>query len=519
MSRLRVAAVVRLELQVQRREPLTVLYMLVFALLAMAFAAAGPVELVRGRGAIPRDAPWSLMLASTAITAFGQVITTMVAATVVLRDRADRVADLLVTTHLTQREYLLGKLLASLLMLSIIYSAVPIGLVAGSLLGGGALLPAVRGSLPPFLLVMLPTMIAIGALQFAVGVLSGRLWVIVGQGLLLIWLWTAAIGWAGGVDGAGAVAMVDPFGSAPLLHATRQWSDAERLVRAMPVTPLLLAGRAWWLAIGALAAAIAITRAPPRRRPAPARAMPAEVLSPSALRGVTLQAPPPHWWRGLGGTAHYVARWMLRDTGWRVLALLGALNVAVHAWSDGSVAAPGAAPTSIALRALQEHGRLFLILLATIYAGELVWREREERSAAFFAASPIPDGALLAGRVTGVMAAQSVLVLLLALAAAIGVAVAGGGLAAGIVVRVWSAVLLPFVSWMLAALAVHVLVQQKAVAHLCCIAGWAVASVQFGAASAAADDRTAPWQWGALCLAAGAVVWWSWSRDPDGRRP
>ena len=49
----RMAAVVRLELRTQRREPLTLLYVLVLGLLSMAFAAAGPVELVRGRGAVP----------------------------------------------------------------------------------------------------------------------------------------------------------------------------------------------------------------------------------------------------------------------------------------------------------------------------------------------------------------------------------------------------------------------------------------------------------------------------------
>lgn len=63
MSRGRIASVIRLELLVQRREPLTALYMLVLGLLAMAFAAAGPVELVRGRGGVPRDSGWSLMLA------------------------------------------------------------------------------------------------------------------------------------------------------------------------------------------------------------------------------------------------------------------------------------------------------------------------------------------------------------------------------------------------------------------------------------------------------------------------
>lgn len=519
MNWVRVAAVVRLELQVQRREPLTVLYMLVFALLATAFAAAGPVELVGDRGPVPRDAPWSLMLASTAITAFGQVITTMVAATVVLRDRADRVADLLVATHLTQREYLLAKLLASLLMLALIYAAVPVGLIAGSLLGGGSLLRAMVGTLPPFVAVVLPTMLAVGALQFSVGVLSGRLWVIVGQGLLLIWLWTAAIGWVSGSDGASLAALLDPFGSAPLLRGTRDWSDAERLVRVMPLSPLLLVSRAVWMTIGFLAATIAITRVPARSRAAKTDVTRGDV-QPVVLPALALvRAHRPHWWRGLGGTAHYVARWMLRDTGWRVLALLGAVNVAVHARIDGAAAGSAAMPTTIAVHALQEHSRMFLILLATIYAGELVWREREERSAAFFAAMPIADATLLGGRVIGVLAAQCAMVLLLAVAAAAGVAAGGGGMAAGVLLVAWHAVLLPFLAWMLLALAVHVLLQQKVVAHLVCIAGWAVASVHFGAATPAVGTEMAPWHWTVTCLLAVCVVCVSWTRAPmDGRQ-
>lgn len=517
MNWARVGAVLRLEVRVQRREPLTVLYMLVFALLAMAFAAAGPVELVRDRGAVPRDAPWSLMLASTAITAFGQVITTMVAATVVLRDRADRVAELLAATRLTQREYLLAKLLASLLLLAVIYSAIPLGLILGSWLGGGTIARALVGTLPPFVLVVLPTMLAIGGLQFAVGVSSGRLWAIVGHGLLLIWLWTAAIGWVG-AGMTGAVSLLDPFGSAPLLQATRHWSDAERVVRVMPWSPMLLASRAAWLAFGLLAAAAAVMRVPAQRRVAPAATTVPVVRSVTARNVALRRASSPHWWRGIGGTAQYVARWMLRDTGWRVLALLGALNVAVHAWADAAAKGVTAAPTAIALAALQEHARLFLILLATIYAGELVWREREERSGAFFAAMPISDGALLTGRIVGVVVAQSALVLLLALASAAGVAAAGGGLPGGMLAGALRGVLLPFVTWMLVSLAVHVLVQQKVVGHLLCIAGWALASVQLGAATHRADGELPTWAWAMTCLVAWLVVWGWWARDATGHR-
>jgi ABC-2 type transport system permease protein len=175
-------------------------------------------------------------------------------------------------------------------------------------------------------------------------------------------------------------------------------------------------------------------------------------------------------------TARYVSRWMLRDTGWRVLAALGATNVAVHAWLDARGAASAAEVTRRTLSALMTHSRLFLILLATIYAGEMVWREREERSAEQFDAQPSGDAALLLGRVSGVIAAQSLLVLILAAAAMLAGIIAGQRLP--VVPQYLLAVLqhlaLPFVLWMLVSLAVHAVVQQKLVGHLVLIAAWVV---------------------------------------------
>jgi ABC-2 type transport system permease protein len=488
-SRARVWAVIRLEWLTQRREPLTVLYMLVFFALACAFAARGPVELVGSRGLVPRDAPWSIALASTALTAFGQVITTMVAATVVLRDAHDRVHELIGTTQLTSREYLLGKLVASLVLLCAIYCAIPIGLCVGAAVAGGSPASALRGSLPPFLLIVLPTMLAVGALQFAAGVLSGRLWLIVAQGLALIWLWTGVTGAAGAADTPSLIVMFDPFGSAPLLHDTQRWSDAERAALPMPVSALLLANRALWLGLAGTIATFAVRRAPNARRQqrvpddgnsrmtVPA----ASVRTPSLVASADVMS--------VGGVraavevARYVARWTLRDAGWRVLTALGMLNVGVHAVTDAAAARTPVGVSAAVIATVLVHGRLFLILLATIYAGELVWRERDERSAPLFDALPIRDGALMSGSVAGAVLAQTLVVAMLTLAVAVSAAVGSGTLPAitlvsGAVARVW----LPAIGWLLAAIAVHVLVQQKVVAHLLCIAGWTLASVLLDAA-------------------------------------
>ena len=512
----RIGAVVRLEWLTQRREPLTVLYALVLGLLAAAFAAAGPVELVRGRGEVPRDAAWSMMLASTALVAFGQVITTMVAATVVLRDRQDRVAELLGVTTLTAREYLAGKLLAALLVLSVVYAAIPVGLVAGAVGAGGGVRQALAGSVPPFVLLVLPVMLAVGMLQFAAGVLSGRLWVLVGLGLLLIWLWSAAVGEAGGAGASWWWVVVDPFGSAPLLQATRDWSDAERRVRALPVTTALVTGRVVWLMLGATAASLAVRRGAVTGRDARAVRGGGRGVAPSRVvsvivrgAGVAVPGGALPAWRAAVGTARYVASWMLRDAGWRVLTALGAVNVGVHAVLD---ARGGAAdPAVVAGGVLAEHARLFLILLATIYAGELTWREREDRSAPLFDVLPVRDGALVAGRIAGAVLAQCLVWVVLVGAAAGGVAVGRGAV---VDVRAIAAaavpdVLVPFVVWLLVSLAVHVVVQQKVVGHLVCIAGWVSGVLLFDAARAGSVRLSWPTLLGVVMVALVTVLFGS----------
>lgn len=524
----RVRAVVRLELLTQRREPLTGLYMLVFFLLAAAFAAAGPVELVRDRRSVPRDAAWSLMLASTALTAFGQVITTMVAATVVLRDRADRVDELLRATLLQPREYLTGKLLAALGLLCIIYTAIPVGLVCGAVIGGGNAWQALLAVIPPFLIVVLPTMLAVGAIQFGLGALSGRLWVIVGQGLLLIWLWNSAVDAAPRAGGE-LLILLDPFASAPLLRASAAWTDAQRAMLSMPVTVGLVVNRMLWLLIGVVVAGTAVVRAPnverASRRGADATDDVPEIPT-SAAASVRDTAPltsptqPPVAWRGVVATASHVVRWMLRDTGWRVLMALGTLNVGVHVAIDVTRGMVPAALSALVVSAVHVHARLFLILLATIYAGEIVWREREDRSAAFFDALPVRDRDAVAGRIVGVIAAQCTLVMLLgAVVTAIGIMASGSAVAPGLLAGgLCATALVPFVAWMLLALAVHVVVQQKVAAHLVCIVGWVVAVRLDGRMMAGAGSAGVAWGFVAVLFGATLIAWLGVVRGERGTR-
>jgi hypothetical protein len=140
------------------------------------------------------------------------------------------------------------------------------------------------------------------------------------------------------------------------------------------------------------------------------------------------------------------------------------------------------------LALVREHARLFLILLATIYAGELLWRDHDARVHALVASTPMSSARLVLGRVAGLATGQALLVMLLVASATIGRFLATlntdvpGASMTQLASWWWSLPLgtalwlwLPFVQWLALSLLVHVLVRHKVIAHLLLIAGWVVA--------------------------------------------
>jgi len=514
-------SVVRFELGIQRREPATVLYALVFLLLTFAFVSSGAVELVRDRGALPKLSSLAIALSMSGLTAFGQVITTMITAGALLRDRAWRVDQLVFTTPVDVRVWLVGRWLAACTVMIVVYSA----LVSGVMLG--ALAPWVERdvslgnvlvrALWPWVTLTLPTTLAVATLLTAVAARTQRLVAVLAAALLLLFLWQGCEAvWQANARLLQAPnrlvlasALLDPFGTVALQVVTATWSDADRATRLVPWLGLVGASRVVWLVIAGAIGGLMVrsrsavpriavaTRAHASETPAPAqRTLAARSVSAHARAAATIAAgariPDARAARMLTARAtalHSVAlftlRWLWRDNGWRVIAALGVLNVLVHAVTQPP--SPVADPRTV-VAIVQEHARLFLILLATIYAGELLWRDHDERVVELVHSAPVPTTVLVGGRVVGIALAQLALVAGLLAAAWTGSAARGGLVAPWTVAGIGALwIFVPFVQWTLLSLCLHVVVQHKVIAHLLLIAGWVLA------VALDANGATSPW--------------------------
>lgn len=492
------------EVRAQAREPLTTLYALVFGLLSLGYATANAVELVTGRGNVPRTASWALMLAFGGLTAFGQVITTMIATTAMLRDEAQRTRALVATSGVGPRTWFAARVAAALCVMLMVYAAMPVGIIAGTLVSGGDVTQAIIGSARAFAQITVPTMFTVTVLLAAAALLTQRVLGVLAAALLLVGLWQMALALvsAGGAS-AQVGALLDPFGNAPVLAVTMAWTEAQRTLQPVSFSGLVAVNRLLWCAIsGGVLLVVLMAQAQRAFTPTTPHA---SVARTARVGAALARATSP-----IMSVRRFTASWMQHDGGWRVVSALAVLNAAGNAIARplGDGAWP---PLAAALMLVSEHARIFLILLATVYAGELVWRERDVRVQQLVDSLPVSRGALVLGRVQGLLLAQRSIILPLA-GAALCIAVARAGFSSLAMPATWSTwaawsvfvLWLPFMQLTVLSLAVHVLLDHKVAAHLLLITGWVVAVTLDGQGITAWWLRFAE---PALLLQEGAVNW------------
>src|SRR6185436_6111632 len=108
----------------------------------------------------------------------------------VCRDFEDQTYQLFFTTPLRRRDYLAGRLAGSLIVCLLVFTSIPLGLLAGTIApwADRVHMAPVRpwAYIQPYLLLVVTTVCSTGAVFFAVGALSRRLVFVYLQGVLLV---------------------------------------------------------------------------------------------------------------------------------------------------------------------------------------------------------------------------------------------------------------------------------------------------------------------------------------------
>jgi hypothetical protein len=469
--------VFRFELQHMLRGAATWIYAFLL------FFIAGWILLASFDSSILFNAPIRLTWMAQAAGLFGLLVTAGLFGAVAVRDVQTEMEPLFYTTPLTKAEYLGGRFLAALTVNALLLLAIPLGQMAATLLWR-RLEPELVGPLDvmahlqAFPLLLIPSLLFASGVLFTIAMLA-RSVIPVYIGAIVLFISAIVAGnYAGRIADPMLSAMADPFAIATLQEMSRSWTPIEQNTRGIGFPAPLVWSRIVLVALAAVALALVYHRFRFAHDDGGGRRERRTVLAPVPERGASVAI------RRVDGTFGRAA-W-LRQTlaiarrcfaevtasrAFVVILLLTFGLTLLWGWNVGSTAFESPVwPVThlVAQVALTQRNTVLLYLLIALYAGEMIWKDRNVGMAEIADASPVSEGVAVLGRYLAVLVTLALLQFVV-MASGLTIQTLQGyyDFELGLYLRI-----LFGISWIsyaiLAALAmlIHVLVNQKYIGHI-----------------------------------------------------
>ncbi len=386
---------------------------LLFAAMTFGAVTSDSVTIGGGIGNVQRNAPFVILQLLSVMSVVGGVfVTTGFVAGSALRDFERGTHELFFSKPMAKLDYLGGRFAGSLVASTAVMVLCSLGILVGSFmpwLDAERIGPTLAA---PYLfalgVLVIPNLFLTGALFFALASAS-RSWLVTYVGVVVYFVgyFVSAL-MLGDVEHQKLAALLDPFGAAAIDLATRYWTVAEKNSALPPFSGLLLANRLIWSGVGVaiLAASFATFRtstgAPTygalgrlfRRRkkvavvePDPAVEDANARVIPSATRDFSSR-------RNRSLFLHALRREtlsVLQSIPFLVMLAFGMINMvgssAVGFERFGTKVYP---VTALLLDNLEASFVFLLAIIVTLYAGELIWKERALKVSEVTDALPVP---------------------------------------------------------------------------------------------------------------------------------
>jgi ABC-2 type transport system permease protein len=400
----------------------TWVYFAMFLVLAMLWmAAAGGVfkeASINFGGKVFINSPRSVELTVAFLGCLGVIVVAAMMGRAVQQDFEYQMHHFFFSAPIGKHAYVFGRFLGALAVLALVFSSIVLGAWLGTFWPGiepdrlGPMLPGTY--LRPYLFTLLPNLFIFGAIFFVLAALTRRMLPVYVGSVVMMLGYIVAPSLARDLDYKTLAALIDPFGTTALIRLTEYWTTAERNTLAVPFEGVYLLNRAIWLGFGAIVLLLGYWRFDfiatgdsrgPRAEPDGA------ALSQTALQTVEQ---PDFAARSLGllliKSVWFNLRESIKNIYFAVIVLAGALALFASSLDMGAIFGTTTYPVTYQILELigGVYG-LFMLIVTTFYAGELVWREREARIAHMVDALPLPSWLPLLGKTFGLIGLQAVM--------------------------------------------------------------------------------------------------------------
>ncbi len=417
-----------------KKKLMAYVFFVVFFLMTFMSITTDVIRIGGGTGNVNFNSPFVIMQTMIIMCVIGIFVIVPLMATVVIRDYDLNTYPSFFTTQISKFNYLIGRFTGGYLVTLMAFS----GLIAGMLLG--SMMPWVDSErigafmigpyLSSWLIFVIPNVFIAGSLFFALGTISrSSLWTYVGA--VAFWIfWAVSGNLLRELDNQFYAGILDPFGASSFRLATQYWTPIEKNTLILPLDDTLLLNRFLWIGIAILALAVTVWRfrftVPVRKSDKKKLAESDEVVGGRNMSpvGAILPVVTQNF-----TSAAYIKQFMkntvqeffgiIRTAPFIVIALFGLLNMlGIFFTAERMYGTEVHIVTRLMVSNIENSMTLFLIIILTIYGGELIWRSRQQKVHEYFDALPVPGWVPF---VSKLLALIGVVYFLLLLASAVGV--------------------------------------------------------------------------------------------------
>ena len=368
------------------------------------------------------NAPILIAKMMARLSAVGLLFTMVMIGRSVTRDFSVRIHDFFFTVPITKVTYLGGRFTGSLAANFLLYVGIVVGFVLGCLSIGPAHYGPFRLSsfLLPLSAVVLPNLILVGGVFFSLATLTRKMTTTYLAGIGFLVLYAFIHGGFAGWENDAAKGLLDPFGIATLDVLTRYWTVADINANPMPFPGLMLWNRVLWLTVGLAFLLFAWHRFKFVSILEGTKTKPTVQEDTVARRISTLGPLVP---TNIDDTLDFRIRQMLHlasrdfrrivfNPVFLVLTLMAIGDILTNFALNAGPMGDNVYPTTS--RYLREtlHLWLYMIPLAILFSGVIVWRERDHKTSEFYDTLPLPDSLSCLSKLLTMMAIQFFYVLL-----------------------------------------------------------------------------------------------------------
>ncbi len=400
----------RFEFRYHLRQPLFYVLTIVFFFLTFSAVTSEAVRIGGAIGNVNRNAPFVIMQLLLVMSTFGVLTSTAFAASSVHRDFELGTDSLFFSTPVKKWQYLGGRFFGSFAVGSLVYLGVILAIMLGSVMpwvdkdhiGPFSLVPYAFA----FFVIIIPNLFLSAAIFFAVAALTRSILATYAGVVGFYVAYAIAGSYLGDLENEKLASLFDPFGFGSFELATRFWTVFERNSRVLPLEGVFLWNRLLWVGTAVVVLAFAWWRFEMKTGVRSSRKK--KRIANDATPVINASLPLPLVSQTFGRTASFKqfihgvrveTVTVMKSIPFIIMLVFGVLNTIGAAINrDELFGAPVYPVTHLMIDVIRGGFLGFTVLIATFFAGDMVWRERTLKMHEVHDATPVPGWVIWASK-------------------------------------------------------------------------------------------------------------------------